>query len=196
MPRDGDRQPPWRTIALLTLAILLVVGGVVGVARLVAGRGAGTGTVGQVDAGATATALASGAVSPSGSPPVAPTLGAVPTAVISFGVSQPTTFTQQCSAAQPLAPLTLTLDNSRSTISVDWWLDIPPSVPHGQTPWAIANPPYGTLPAGQTANVSLTPDGTLCSLLVGQSAPVTYRASLFFGGVGEVTISDTITPPV
>lgn len=115
----------------------------------------------------------------------------IPAGVIKFGGGGDTTATQQCTGTQPLPTLSYSLDNSHSTVAVDWWVDVQGSAPDGTTPWAFANRPYGTLPAGQTDGFILTPVATLCAELAGQP-PTVYKATVSYGGVGAFAITDTI----
>ena len=128
--------------------------------------------------------------------PSAP-LTAIPTAVVNFSVLQPTGFAQTCSATDALSPLTLTLDNGGSNMVANWWLEVDQHIPGTKTPWAYGNPPYGTLPLGQSGTLALTPDPTLCGQMLAQgvSTPVEYKAYVHYAGMGQVTLTDTVTPP-
>jgi hypothetical protein len=119
---------------------------------------------------------------------------ALPNDVLQFGVGGTTANNQQCSGSNPLDPLTFTLYNS-GTVPVDWFVSVPDPTPDGKLPWAVAGAPYSTLPAGQSSGLTITPDPSLCALLAHATAPVTYHATIFYGGVGGSTITDTVTPP-
>lgn len=119
----------------------------------------------------------------------------VPDAVIKFGGSGQLKSTQECNGIQPLDGLALSLDNSHSTISVDWWVSVTDKMPDHAHVWASAGPPYGTLPAGESADVTLTPDPGLCGELQGQPGSVTYHATVYYAGIGSFSVTDTITPP-
>jgi hypothetical protein len=119
----------------------------------------------------------------------------LPNAVIAFGGGTSSTTTLQCNGLAPLDPVTLVLDNSHSTISVDWWIQITDTTPDGKLVWASGTPPYGTLPAGQSATVALDPDPTLCTALLKATSPVTYHATVFYGGVGGFDVSVVVVPP-
>lgn len=116
----------------------------------------------------------------------------IPAGVIKFGGGGDTTATQQCNGTQPLDTLSYFLSNAQSTVAVDWWVDVQGATPDGKLPWATANRPYGTLPAGQTDSFTLTPDPVLCAQLAGQP-PTVYKATVSYGGVGAFNITDTIT---
>lgn len=183
------RRLRWRTLALAALAALLVVVAVgAGVFALAARRPA---SAPPVDSLATAIARATPL-------PTATTSGlttaAAPSATIRFDVWR-TTFSQQCDGTQALPSITTTLDNTRSTIAVDWWLDIQDKTPDGKTLWATADVPYGTTPMKYTQDVSILPDNTLCAALQGKRSPVTYHVIVNYAGLGEITITDTIGPP-
>jgi hypothetical protein len=119
----------------------------------------------------------------------------VPNAVIKFDGGGQLQGTQTCDGIQPLDGLSLSLDNAHSTISVDWWVSVTDKMPDHKHVWASAGPPYGTLRAGESTGVTLTPDPALCGELQGKPGPVTYHATVFYAGIGGLTLTDTITPP-
>ena len=119
----------------------------------------------------------------------------LPNAVIAFGGGAASTTSEQCNGPAPLDPVTLVLDNSRSTISVDWWIQITDTTPDGKLLWASGTPPYGTLRAGQSTVAGLNPDPTLCTQLLNATSPVTYHATVFYGGVSGFTVSVVVMPP-
>jgi hypothetical protein len=175
----------------LGVAVMLVPSGLVVALFMAASRG--TPPVQPARGTATATATRGAAqVTPVASATVAVSL---PTAVIRFSGAGRTTAAQQCDGAHPLDPVVIALDNTGSTISVDWWLDVHETAPDGKTAWASGEPPYGTVPAGQSSTLNIMPDPNLCTLLQGQTAPVTYHATVNFGGIGGFMVTDTITPP-
>jgi hypothetical protein len=123
------------------------------------------------------------------------TFAPLPNAVIAFGGGATSTTSELCNGPAPLDPVTLVLDNSRSTISVDWWIQITDTTPDGKLLWASGVPPYGTLRAGQSTVAELDPDPTICTQLLNASSPVTYHATVFYGGVSGFTISVVVMPP-
>ncbi len=117
------------------------------------------------------------------------------TAVIDFGLFGPRSSSQQCDGGQPLPPVAVGLSNMQSTVPVDWWVDIHDTLPDGKLLWAGGLPPYGTLTAGQSTTLQLVPDPALCVELATKSAPVTFHATVGYGGIGSEVVTDTITPP-
>jgi hypothetical protein len=179
----------WRAIVPWALAALLVVVAIGAAVHALAARRSTSAP--PVDALATAIARATPR-------PTATSTGlttaAVPSATIRFDVWR-TTFSQQCDGTQALPAITTTLDNTRSTIAVDWWLDIEDKTPDGKTLWAAADMPYGTTPMKYIQDVSIMPDSALCAALQGKTSPITYHVMVNYAGLGEITITDTISPP-
>lgn len=171
---------------IIALLVLVVFGlGAMALSLLGGGRSTATHATPTATAMATATGVQPTATLPSFS---------VPNAVIRFGGGGQVASAQQCNGTQPLDGLSLDLDNSHSTISVDWWVSITDKMPDGKHIWASAGPPYGTLPAGTSTSVTLTPDPALCGEIQGKSSPVTYHATVFYAGMGSFSVTDTITP--
>lgn len=110
---------------------------------------------------------------------------------VTFGTSG--IATQQCDApSAALAPLSATLDNSGSTTAVPWQLTnvdtLPGATPSG--PWASVSDSTGTVAAGQTITLTLTPDARLCSLIPQQGN--TFHVTLQAVGVGAFTLADQV----
>lgn len=183
-PRRG--RTLW-VLALLVVLIALILFGLGAMALSLLG-GAATSTTKR----ATPTLIAT--MSPVQATPTLPSFS-VPNAAIKFAAGGQFASTQQCNGTQPLAGLALYMDNAQSTISVDWWVSVTDKMPDGKHIWASAGPPYGTLPAGKGTSATLTPDPALCGEIQGKSSPVTYHATVFYGGIGGFTLTDTITPP-
>jgi hypothetical protein len=181
------RGVPWRFVVPAVLAALVLLG--LGIGLIAAGIRSSGPPGGQVGEG-TATALAQGGPTST----ITRIQIAIPTAVIRF-YSSNSTFSQQCNGTDQLDPVKLTLDNSGSTVPVDWYADIKDKTPDGKAPWAVADDPYGTLPAGQTTMVSIIPDKSLCGLLASSSRPVTYHVMIGYAGSYGITLTDTIAPP-
>jgi hypothetical protein len=121
-----------------------------------------------------------------------------PQAVNNLQVGPQTTFQQGCnSASDTPAALQLTLDNSQSTVSVAWQANTTDTDPQGNT-WASASPASGTVLAGQTATLAITPGSALCGDMFFSTSSLTYTAVLSQTALGQtnnVTISDTVAPP-
>jgi hypothetical protein len=118
----------------------------------------------------------------------------VPNGKIGFGAGGATNSSQTCAATAALPALTIYLYNS-GNVPVDWWIEVKQTLPDGKTLWTGTNPPYGTLPVGQGGQLQLQPDASLCGELIGHPGAVQYTATVFYGGTGGFTITDTITPP-
>ncbi len=136
-------------------------------------------------------------------PPPQPTHTPIPTPipVLAFAIAH-TTYTQVCDAnLSPLASLAITLDNSRSTVPVNWNITIQQLAPNTAHLWAVAAPAQGTIPAHGTEQIMLQPAPTLCSALVnmaGTPQNLTFNAPLVISGLSTntpYTLSDSIQPP-
>lgn len=200
-PRRRRRQLTWRVpvVAGLCLLLVLVIAGTL--VLLVGKPGQEVNWLATPTGHGKATATSTTSNGPAAAPttetaPSAP-LTAIPTAVVNFSVLQPTTFTQTCSGTEALSPLTLALDNGGSNMVANWWLEVDQHIPGTSAPWAYGAPPYGTIPRGQSTTMALTPDATLCGQMLahGVTAPVVYKAYVHYAGMGQVTLTDTVTPP-
>ena len=188
------RPVPWRVVLPAALAALALVALGIGVLALNGRPGHPTSV--RIAGTATPAQTATSTSTPN-TTPTADQL-ALPDAVIRFGVGGSWTNDQQCNGTAPLDPLTFSLYNS-GTVPVDWYASITDPTPDGKLPWAVAGAPYGTLPAGQSATLTITPDPSLCGQLAKAAAkaaaPVTYHVTIFYAGIGGASITDTITPP-
>jgi hypothetical protein len=110
----------------------------------------------------------------------------------------PQTASQGCnSRTSSLPAIQVTLDNSQSTVSVNWQVSISDTDPAGNI-WAGANPGNGTVAAGQTATVTIAPVAALCGDMFFSAGALTYRANINETALGQtntVTVRDTIAPP-
>jgi hypothetical protein len=118
------------------------------------------------------------------------------TSAVQFQVALDPTQAQCTGPASPLPPVTLTLDNSHSSVEVAWTLALGPG-PSGAGTWAQAAPAsQGTLPAGAAPQaITLTPDGSLCAQLMvaGQSGHFTAQVTTTPGGQSSTQIF-TVAP--
>jgi hypothetical protein len=178
---------PWRVVLPAGLAALVLVALGVGILAL-AGRPHAP-VVAPVVGTATAAPTTNSTPATATAPPAPPTM------TIKFAVIGTPTITQQCNGTDPLQPLTFRLVNSSSAVAVDWFASIPDATPDGKLPWAVAADPYGTLPAGQSATLTIIPDPSLCAQLAQKDKPVTYHVNVMYAGIGTYAITDTITPP-
>jgi hypothetical protein len=112
-------------------------------------------------------------------------------------VISPQAFTQTCNGTQPLPALMMTLDNSRNAAPASWQANITQKDPQGHI-WAAANPPSGTIPAGQTSLLKVTPLATLCQELQQGGPPTSFLLMIVFTLQGSATqmatVTDTVTP--
>jgi hypothetical protein len=118
-----------------------------------------------------------------------PTATAVPGA---FSVSE-VDIQQQCTLVLALPSFTVTLYNQTGG-PVGYQTTIVSTVPGSSTPWASASPASGTIPAGGSQQVVITPNSGLCSdqLLRGtQSFTLTIAA--VSGATGTFTVTDAVT---
>lgn len=189
------RRVPFWTVVQAVVAALVLVG--VSIAAVIVIRGprvpaavkVGPSIVLTLTPPANSTAMVT-------STPLPPTAVPVLPGVIKFGGGGDTSVTQACNGTQPLSALNLFLDNSRSTVPVDWWVNVSQPTPDGKGPWAVAWLPYGTLPAGKSTSLTLIPAPKLCTLLAGGSAGVTFTADVDFGGVGGFRVTDIVIPGI
>lgn len=124
-------------------------------------------------------------------PPVQSTPTPKPNPVIKFFV-RPLDAKQTCSGSGPLAPLSFTLDNTGSNVDVQWQAGIIDLTPGTSSLWANATPANGTVAAGSTATLTLTPDSTMCQHLQ-QSQQFRAQVTLV-GATGTFMLTDTIAP--
>lgn len=113
---------------------------------------------------------------------------------VTFGTNG--TATQQCdTSSTTLDPLSATLDNSGSASAVRWELTtvdtLPGATPSG--PWASASGFSGTIAAGQTTALTLTPNTQICALIPQQGS--TYHVVMQVVGVGVFTLADQVGAP-
>jgi aryl-phospho-beta-D-glucosidase BglC (GH1 family) len=132
-----------------------------------------------------------------GTPTPTPSATATRAAVNNFQVT-PTAVNQACSNAQDtLSPFSVTLDNSASTVAVDWEIHITDTDPAGNI-WATVSNVSGTTLPGQTDTVTITPfvnkTTTLCADMQAAPAPMAYSA-IVVTAHQSVPIKDTVTPP-
>lgn len=105
--------------------------------------------------------------------PLAPTPTTVPP---QFGVA-PTSFGDHCSSSQTKLPQkTLTLDNTRGTLPVNWQGTIIQKDSSNEL-WATLTPNKGTVPAGQKGTIILKPADHIC---MNASSSTTYSAVLIY----------------
>ena len=143
--------------------------------------------------------LAGGNSTPTGAdtPSPTPSATATRTPLTTFQVT-PTAINQACSNVQDtLSPFSVTLDNSASTVAVDWEMNISNTDPAGNI-WATASNVSGTALAGQSDTITITPFAnkttTLCADMQAAPAPMVYSATVLAPN-RSVTIHDTVTPP-
>jgi hypothetical protein len=116
---------------------------------------------------------------------------------VNLVVSANRAVSETCNGSAAPAPYTITLDNSRSNVAVNWtWT--PPLVNEAPYVWASASPPGGTAPAGQTAQFVLSP-------IFGPSCPPPGGTYLMHSSVhlgfpqggteADIALTDSITGP-
>jgi hypothetical protein len=189
-------------VGLLLLGATITTLAVLGILGVLKG-GSTTYPTGAVAPTATSTSAPSPTLAPTAT--ILPTASPLPSAtsapssVVDFRVPPPTTFAQTCQSSFTVLPaLTVTLDNTRSTVDVAWRVDLD-TAPGGTVFWATANPAAGSgvVPAGAQHTLTLTPLSDLCSRMQNASSPIAYhsRMTLTGGGSGTVDLVDTVTPP-
>ncbi len=129
------------------------------------------------------------------SPTVTPTASPTPEAhLLRVGLT-PSSFVDHCGTHKgTLPPSTLLLDNTGSTVSVTWQIQITDKDRSGH-PWATASPASGAVPAGQQETFLLVPTSKLCQHTKGE---VTYQALFTYQGAGitgTIRITDLVIHP-
>ena len=139
---------------------------------------------------ATPTSTSTPTPSPTATPTPSPT--STPTPIFNVIIS-PTGFSQTCPT---LSALIVTIDNSGSNVDVTWQVSITDTDPMNNV-WATASQTSGTVLAGQSASVTITPSSTLCQdMSAGQTLP--YTAVFSYSGPsagqsGQATVTDTVS---
>ncbi|HEX6777688.1 MAG TPA: hypothetical protein VF099_05765, partial [Ktedonobacterales bacterium] len=137
---------------------------------------------------ATSTSTPTPTPSPTATPTPSPTSTPIP--IVNVVIS-PTSFSDTCPT---LSALTVTIDNTGSNVDVNWQVSITDTDPMGNV-WATASQTGGTVLAGQSASITITPTSTLCQdMTTGQTLPYTAAFS-YSGGTqsGQATITDTVS---
>jgi len=99
-----------------------------------------------------------------------------------------------CSQFPPT--VTVTLDNTGSNVDVAWSVKMREVFPP-TTPWAAVNQSQGTVAAGRTAQITITPDVSICRESVyPPGTPWHADVSLTSGGSGAYTFTYTIAEQV
>jgi hypothetical protein len=115
---------------------------------------------------------------------------------IHFGVN-PMSFSYTCQNLNDRPPAeSVTLNTTPSNRGVAWRATIAEIAPAAQTPWAVASPSDGTVSAGQSATLTLTPVAGLCSSLPNLGQTFHATVSLPNGDGGPFTIAYEVKPPV
>jgi hypothetical protein len=122
----------------------------------------------------------------------------LPPATISVGVywsDGGSAIGQTCEGSQTLGSSTFEVDNSKSTVAVDWWVNIANVTPDGKQLWSSVSEPYGTLPPGQRVTVTVWPNPVICGQLASRTALEVYHLIVSYGGVGGADLVDSVKPP-
>jgi hypothetical protein len=151
----------------------------------------------QATALSTSTASASTSPSPTSTTTSTPTATVTPAPIVNWSVATAGATSQRCSPPHPnVGSLTLTINNSKSTAALTWQVILTDTDPAGKV-WATASPTSGTIPAGQQAQVTVTPISSLCADMAGSQNSITYHAVVSGSAAGQskqVTIAVTVKP--
>jgi hypothetical protein len=138
----------------------------------------------------------------SASSPTAPTptpTGTVPPTPVphvAFAM-KPTSAEQTCQSSFTVLPaITVTLDNTGSNVSVDWKVSISETIGKSGVVWASAAPTSGSVAAGQTAQLVITPASAICSLSQSVAPDATYHVVIGYGAGQQLTFSDLVHSPI
>lgn len=128
-------------------------------------------------------------------PPTATTIPPTATPVVRFTV-KPVNMTDSCPGALA-SPYSITLDNTGSSIAISWQATVPDTLTRSGNPWATVSVSQGTIPAGQTATVLVTPNNkdSVCNDAYFHNRQLAYHIvfTLTNGGNGTQIATDTIT---
>jgi len=102
----------------------------------------------------------------------------------------PPTGAWSCTQTPP--PVTITLDNTGSNVDVGWKVTMRETIPRTTTPWATVDQSQGTVSAGKTAQIKLTPNPSTCTYSSLNGTPWHADVSLTSGGSGTQTFTYTI----
>ncbi|HEV2235147.1 MAG TPA: hypothetical protein VGR57_00670 [Ktedonobacterales bacterium] len=196
-PAPEPENRPRRIVPGVTLAAGLLVVVLVGVLALGARGAVSDVLLAQPTPTATTAARAPTPLPSATAVPVGP-VATLPPATIATGVywsGGGGVISQDCQGTQTLGASAFTVDNSHSTVAVDWWVNIANATPDGKQLWSSVNKPYGTLPPGQSVTVTVWPNPVLCGQLAGHPTPEVYHLIVSYGGVGGADLQDSIKPP-
>jgi hypothetical protein len=119
-----------------------------------------------------------------------------PTPHVAFTM-KPQSTSQTCTDSTTLlAPTTLTLDNTGSNVPVSWSAEISETVGTSGTVWASASPSSGTVPAGKTAKLVITPESKICSHSQTVVPDATYQVVVKYNSGQKLTFSDLVHSPI
>jgi hypothetical protein len=139
-------------------------------------------------------AVATSTATPVGTPIQTATPG-TPTPTVKF-VAQPTSFDQTYNGTNPLPALTVSLDNTGSNVATPWSASATEQAPQpgAAESWAAASPTSGTVAAGASATLTVTPAADLCARLPNTPTTFMYHVAIHWtaGGGGVTTVTDTV----
>lgn len=126
----------------------------------------------------------------------APQPTATPAPVVQFNVS-PLSGKQQCTGNYSLSPFTVNLDNTGSTIPVNYSVTITDVAPNTADYWATASAASGTVGAGSAATLTITPNNELCRRSNLPASGETFHVIVkqTSGGSATFTVAYTVSPP-
>jgi hypothetical protein len=123
-------------------------------------------------------------------PPATPGTSPTPSADV-FALA-PTSSSQTCqTSGAKLSGMTITLDNTGGQSSVTWQVQITQMDARGVI-WASGTPLSGTIPAGSTSTLQVTPEKHLC---MGFQSTTSFRATITYQtstGSGMLYFTDVI----
>jgi hypothetical protein len=129
--------------------------------------------------------------SPVGKPTAAPTATpkpkpTAPPVVVAFKVS-PSQVSGDCKTGP--VPFQLKLDNTGSNVSVSWSISFTSS-PDVKGDWGSASPSSGTVAAGASVLVDITPQKSVCPL----QSQTDYELKVAYGSSGSAVVTYTVAP--
>lgn len=123
-----------------------------------------------------------------------------PTATVAPHVTlilKPTNEEQSCQfSSTVLTPTKLTLDNTGSNVAVTWTATVSDKIGTSGVIWAGIAPSSGSIPAGQSIQITVTPASNICSLSQSVAPDATYHVVVHYGAGLQLTFADLVHSPI
>lgn len=112
-------------------------------------------------------------------------------------ILKPTAGEQNCQFSSTiLAPTKLTLDNTGSNVAVTWNASISDKIGTSGVTWGGVTPSNGSIPAGQSMQITVIPASSICSLSQSVVPDATYHVVVQYGAGQQLTFADLVHSPI